>query len=125
MNRHIKVLHNQVCQPSWPDGLVLGATLLDEFHQLGGEFVGLPRTALSRYQPCHTASLESSKRLIKRRTRKTKRIGGPADGLAFNLRFAQHLVLHLNNISGIEKVAALKQLVPDGIWPGVECALLS
>ncbi len=101
----------------FPDGLgqllrgqgrICGSLLGNELQNLGGQLVAALRATLVRNQAEQTVLLKGCLRLIERRARKPESVGGLADGAFVDVNLAQHLVLDLHPVGGIEEVAAVK-----------------
>lgn len=116
----------------FPDGLgqllrgqgrICGSLLRNELHNLGGQLVAALRAALVRKQAEQPVLLKGCLRLIERRTGKPEGVGGLADGVFVDVNLAQHLVLDLDQIGGIEEVAAVEQGKGDSLRMRVESAL--
>ena len=101
----------------FPDGLgqllrgqgrIAGSLLRNELHNLGGQLVAALRAAFVRKQAEESVLLKGCLRLIKRWPRKPAGVRRLADGVFVDLNLAQHLVLDLHQVVGIEEVAAVK-----------------
>lgn len=104
-------------------GSIHSSLLSNERHNLAGQLVAALRTAFERNQAEESFLLKGCLRLIKRRARKSEGVGGLADGSFVDVNLAQHLVLDLHEIVGIEEVAVLEQRIGDSFWMRVESAV--
>jgi len=116
----------------FPDGLgqllrspgsICGSLLGHELHHLGGQLVAALRAALVRKQAEESVLLKGCLRLIKRWTGKPEGIRGLADGVFVEMNLAQHFVLYLHQVVGIEEVAAVEQGKGDSLRMRVESAM--
>ena len=116
----------------FPDGLgqllrgqgrICGSLLRNELHHLGSQLVAALRAALVRKQAEESVLLKGCLRLIERWTGKPEGACGLADGVFVDLNLAQHLVLDLQQVFGIEEVAVLEQRISDGFRMRVESAV--
>src|SRR5579883_3410131 len=98
--------------------------LPNEGHDLVGELVRVPGAARAGHQADEAGLLESRQRLIKGRPRKTETGRRLRQRLAVGLDAAQHLVLDLDQVAGIEEFVLEKQLVADLLGAWVEASLL-
>lgn len=85
------------------------ALRVDKCHHLAGELVGALRAALLRQQPGQSVLRERSFGLIEGGAREAEQGGGLGLVRAFDSDLAQHLVLHLHDIAGIEESMTLEQ----------------
>jgi hypothetical protein len=99
------------------------ADLFDEAQDFLRDFVPTARATLSGEQSCYPFALVVSRNLIKGWPGKPKRSNSIADGLILHVDLAKHLVLDLNQISGVEKIAFAKQGISYGM--SIQCAGLS
>src|SRR5437879_159198 len=99
--------------------------LLKEVDDLAGQLVRFLGSTLVRHKPSQAALFEGRVGLIERWSRETKCGYRFGNGTAFFLHTAKHLVLDLNEIPHIEKLAGFEQLVGDIVWTRVECSLLA
>jgi hypothetical protein len=76
-------------------------------------------------QSRQAASSKCRPSLIKRRPRESGFLRRLADGELFGLDPAQHLVLDLRQVVGIEKAAVLKEGSGDGFGVGMQRTLLA
>src|ERR1035441_5439296 len=83
--------------------------LVDKVQYFQGELVRPTGPPLLWNQTCQTTLLEVHLRLIKRRPGHAKGRGRAAHGVLVDFDSAQHLVLDLDEILGIEEVAVLEQ----------------
>lgn len=104
-------------------GSICGSLLSNELHNLAGQLVAALRAAFERNQAEESFLLKGRLRLIKRWARKSEGIRGLADGSFVEVNLAQHLVLDLHEIFGIEEVAVLEQRTGDRFWMRVESAV--
>ena len=94
--------------------------LSDELHHLGGQFVATLRAAFVRKQAEYAVPLKRRLSLIERWTREAEGLRGLADRTPVDVNLAQHLVLDLQQVVGIEEVAVVKQRMGDGLRTRVE-----
>lgn len=95
----------------------------DELHDLGGQLVATLWPALVRKQTGKSVLAKSCLRLVEGWPGQSEGFGGLADGVLVDVNLAQHLVLDLGEIVGIEEVGGLKQRMGDGFRMGVEGAV--
>ena len=116
----------------FPDGLgqllrsqesICGSLLCNELHHLGSQFVAALRAALVRKQAEESVLLKRCLRLIERRTGKSAGVRRLADRALVDVNLAQHLVLDLHQVVGIEEAAVLEQGIGDGFRMRVESAV--
>ncbi len=81
-------------------------------------------SALLRKQAREASLLERSLRLIKRWPRESEGFRRLIDRRFVDLDQAEHFVLDLQQIVGIEKLVAPEGFVLDVLWPRIERALL-
>ena len=72
-----------------------------------------------REQTEHSVLLKHRLRLVKRGAREAKGPRGLADGVLVDVNLAQHLVLDLQQVVGIEEIVVLKRGVGDGLGCGL------
>jgi hypothetical protein len=104
-------------------GSICNLLLSYELHNLAGQLVAALRTPLERKQAKESALLKGCLRLIERRAGKPEGARGFADGAFVDVDMAQHLVLDLHQVVGIEEVAVLEQRIGDGFRMWVESAV--
>jgi hypothetical protein len=95
------------------------ACLDDEGQDLVGQLMRLRGAALVGNEAGEPALLESGLRLIERGPGEAESRRGASHRMALALHAAQHLVLDLDEISGIEKAVLGKQRVGDFAGPWV------
>jgi len=76
-----------------------------------GDFVGPMRPAFPGHESRDSLRLEGGLRLIERRPREAEHVGRSRDGLALYVHSAQHFVLHLHEIPGVEEFVGCEQRV--------------
>ena len=117
---------------SFPDGIgqllrsqgsIRGLLLRNEPHHFGSQFVAALRAALVRKQAEESVLLKGCLRLIERGARKPAGVCGLADRALVDVNLAQHLVLDLDQVVGIEEAAVLKQRIGNGFRMRVESAM--
>jgi len=106
------------------NGRFLLAHLANECEDLLGELVRLLGTALVWHQAGKTVLLEGRLCLVERWPRKTEICRRIRHGLSFGPHAAQHLVLDLDQIPGIEEAVLGKQRIGDCAGPRIEGSLL-
>lgn len=104
-------------------GSICGSLLGNELHYLGSQFVAALRAAFVRKQAEESVLLKGCLRLIERWTGKPEGVRGLADGVFVDMNLAQHLVLDLHQVVGIEEVAVLEQRISDSLRMRVESAM--
>jgi hypothetical protein len=92
------------------DGSLLG----DKLHHLGGEFVPTSWAAFVQKQAEYAVPLKRGPSLIERRAEEAEGVGGLADRTLVDVNLAQHLVLDLHQVVGVEEAAVVKQRMGDG-----------
>src|SRR5436305_1116176 len=111
MNRDSEALLDQAPQFRYAKIRLILARLGNKIHNLVGQLVSLFGAAFVRNQCSKPALFERRQSLIERRSRKAESHGGTGYRLALALHSAQHLVLDLDKIPGIEKAVVGKQRV--------------
>ncbi|ACP26006.1 hypothetical protein NGR_c22460 [Sinorhizobium fredii NGR234] len=99
--------------------------LLDELHDLVGEFVGRLWPSGARQQAGNAVAFERGLGLIVGWPRQTEKRGGIGLVDAILLDVTQHLVLHLHEIERIEEGGLTKPGCTDGFGPRIECSELA
>ena len=109
---------NSLGQLFWTECGVFGSQLKDKIHHFAGQLVSSLRTTLVRKQAEDSVLLEGRLRLVEGGAREPEGACRFADGVAVHVNLAQHLVLDLQQVVGIEEIAVLKQGVTDrlGLW---------
>lgn len=117
---------------SFPDGLgqlrrrqggVCGSLPGNEHHYFGSQFVAALRAALVRKQAEKSVLVKRCLRLVERRTGKSAGVRRLADRVLVDVNLAQHLVLDLHQVVGIEETAVVEQGIDDGFRMRVERAV--
>ena len=96
---------------------------VDKCHHLGGELVGALRAALLGQQPGQSLLCERGFGLIEGGAREAEHGGGLGLACALDSYLAQHLVLHLHEIAGIEETMTLEQRSVNAFGMTVQGAL--
>jgi len=81
------------------------------------------RAALVREQAEHTVLLKCRLRLVEGGARESESVRSFADGLLIHVNLAEHLVLDLQQVVGIEEIAVLKQRVSNRFGLRIERAM--
>lgn len=81
------------------------------------------RATFVREQAEHTVLLKCRLRLIKGGARESEIVRSFADGLLIDVNLAEHLVLDLQQVVGIEEIAVLKQRMSDRFGLRIERAM--
>ena len=108
MYRHVEFLPNQLCQLACPHRLACNELLLDERQRLALQLMGSLWTALSRYQSDEAALFEAGLGLVVCRPRYTVFLGGFGHRGHIDRYPAEHLILDLHEVAGVEEFAFLK-----------------
>ena len=88
-----------------------------------GDFVGAVRPAFPRHEAGDPLRVKDGLGLIERRPRTAKRLGRPRHGLAVHVHPAQHFVLHLHEVPGIEEFVGREQRIAYVLRAGMQGAL--
>ena len=105
MNLNAKPLLNGLSQLFGSKGRILGSLLHHKIHYFAGQLVPSLRTAFVRQQAEHTVLLKCRLRLVEGGARESESVRGFADGLLIYVNLAEHLVLDLQQVVGIEEIA--------------------
>ena len=114
-----KPLLDQARQFRRPHGWLLLACFDEEGQDLVGQFVRLRRAPFVGHQAGDPMFLEGFQRLIEGGPGETESRRGASYRMALALHAAQHLVLDLDQISGIEEAALDKQGIGDRARPWI------
>ena len=125
MDLHAEAFPDQLRQFLGPQRRLGCSRLLDKFHDLGSQLVRPAWPSFLRDQAGEASLLEGRLCLVKRRAGETERGGGLAHRILFHFDAAQHLVLDLEQVPGIEEFVVLEQPGRDRLGMGVEGSLLS
>jgi|SRR6516165_8008380 len=124
MNCYAEPFVNQARQFGSSNGRIFLTTLAYKGQDLLGELVRLLRAALVGNQAAEPVLLERHLRLIERGPRKAESRRRIGDRFAFGLHPAKHLVLDLDEVSGIEKAVLDKERVGDRAGSWIQTPLL-
>ena len=94
-----------------------------ERDHLRGELVATTRPALLRQQTSKPLALPSCPCLVERRTRQAECSRCTGDRVALGLDTTQHLVLDLQQVTGVEEVVLVEQRIGDRLSVSVEHTL--
>ena len=113
MHPHPKALLHLAHQRGGTDTSLFGTSALEKGDHLGGELVATTRPAFLRQQTREPFALPRCPCLVERRARQAEgsRCGG--DGVTLGLDTAQHLVLDLEQVTGVEEVVLVEQRIGD------------
>ena len=111
MNGNVEVFLNCGSQLGHTQRGLFGSQLLHISEHFGSQLVCFPRPTLFGNQPEQSPVLKIQFGLVIGGARKPKRGGRLADGFLLDLDRAQHLVLHLDQVVGIEELALLEQWI--------------
>src|SRR6516225_6985640 len=114
---------NRLGQLLWSQCRIFGSLLEDKLHHLAGQLVPSLRPPLVGKQAEDSVLLERRLRLVERWARESERARRFADGFSIHVNLAQHLVLDLQQVVGIEEIAVLEQGMTDGLGLWVESAV--
>ncbi len=98
--------------------------MVDEFHDGFRELVGTPRARPSGDQPRQPLIFEGRLSLVESGPREAEGRSRLRDRLSVDPHSAEHLVLDLDQVAGIEELAGLKPFVGDGLGTGIEHSVL-
>ena len=104
---------------------VAGASIGEEGEHVGDELVGLSRSGLVRQQPRKAARFEGPDGLVTSRARQAEAGGAAGDRQALHAHRAQHLVLDLQQVPGVEERLLDEARVADPFGMPVETSVLS
>ena len=123
MHPHPKAPLHLAHQRGSTDTSIFGASALEKGNHLGGELVATTRPALLRQQTREPLALPSCPRFVERRARQAEcsRCGG--HGVALGFDTTQHLVLDLEQVTGVEEVVLVEQRIGDRLGVAVKHAL--
>jgi hypothetical protein len=124
MNLHAEALADPLGQLIGTDTRIGGARLRDELQHRWGELVAGMRSGLVGNQASQAPLLECLLGLVERRAREPTGLGGLADRSLVDIDQSQHLVLDLQQVVGIEELAAREQRVRDATRARVERGVL-
>lgn len=102
---------------------VAGLVLLDEDHDLRGELVRPLGPAWFGQQARYTVAHERRFGLVERRARHPEERGRLGFGGAIDTEVAQHFVLALDQVAGVEEIARLEQRRAYALGVAIENAL--
>ena len=111
MNGNAEVLLNRGSQLGHVQRGLFGSDLLHIPEHLGRQLVCSPRPTLFGKQPAQPLVLEIQRGLVIGGARKAERSSRLTDGLLLDLDAAQHFVLDLDQVVGIEEVALVEQRI--------------
>jgi|SRR5947209_7450247 len=120
MHLHREALLNGLGQLFGSERGIFGALLEDKNHHFAGQLVPALRTPFVRKQAEYSVLLKRRLRLVERGAREAEDQRGFADGVLVDVNLAQHLVLDLQQVVGIEEVAVLKEGMSDRLGLRVE-----
>ena len=125
VNGYAKTVCNPICQLSTGNARLGCAELGDEAHQAGRELVTGSRAAFLGQQTGEPGILKRSLSLVERWPRESENPRSLADRRFFHLDQPKHLVLHLQQIVGVEELVRSEGLVDDILRSWVERTLLA
>lgn len=124
MHIEIECLLKQLRQLARSDWFAWRKLSLEESQHLALEFVRPPRSSLPGNQPGNARFLEMCLGLVEGWPREAVFAGGGRHRCVLDGDTAQHLVLDLYRIAGIEEVALVKLGIVDLVWRRVQRAFL-
>src|SRR5215472_7420608 len=125
MHLQRELLFHQLGQLRETQARLRCALLGHELENRGGKLVSAPGTPLVGQQSGQAALRETHLRLVKRRPGEAKLARGLRNRPLLHADLAQHLVLDLQQIVGIEEVAGLEERVSYILRTRIESSLLA
>jgi len=123
MHLNSKPLLNGLGQLFGGEPRILGSLLDHKIHYFAGQLVPSLRATFVREQAEHPVLLKCRLRLVEGGARESESMRSFADGLLIHVNLAEHLVLDLQEVVGIEEIAVLKQRVSDRFGLRIERAM--
>ena len=120
MNRNAELFLNRGSQLSYAQRGLFGSGLLHIAEHFGRQLVRSPRPTFFGNQTGQSLSLKIQLGLIVGRARKSKGGSRLTDRLLLDLHAAQHLVLDLDQVVGIEELVLMEQRVLYLLWARVK-----
>jgi len=116
MHIETKFLANQLCQFACPNRFSGRELRFEKGQYVALDLVWTTRSTLPRDQTCHPSFLEVCPRLIEGRSRDTIFVGDLRHRCLLYRDPAQHLVLDLHGVVGIEESAFLELGIKNAFW---------
>ena len=123
MNLNAKPFLNGLGQLFGSKRRILGSLVENKIHYFAGQLVPSLRAAFVREQAKHPVLLKCRLRLVEGGAGESESVRGFADGLLIHVNLAEHLVLDLQKVVGVEEIAVLKQRVSDRFGLRIERAM--
>jgi hypothetical protein len=119
------LLPQLLCKSGSTEIEIFRLLFLKELHDLRTQLVCPSGTSFLRQQPHKTVLLKRALRFIKRRPGETELGGSLGNAPSLYRHLAQHLVLHLHQIVGVEEIVCAEQIVADAPRARIEAAMLT
>ena len=123
MDPHPEAIGDDLDEIGWPCRWIGFEVIAHEGDHLVGELVCTTRPGAGGNEPGQPAGIERSGRLVERGAGQAEGGGSATHGVALDSDPANHLVLDLDQIPGVEEVRGREAVVGDRFRVGVQASL--